>query len=186
MNITVLFFIILIAAWLLEWFVFTESHEKKKEVWSKAVLLKGLLSFMFLCAVSAGFLISTFFESSSVLCKNIGLFFIGSGLLLRYWTYRFTKPYFTRTIIPSEDQPLYSSGPYRFTRHPFHTGFFLIAAGTCLFISGHWLSLLFTFIFVGSALHYRMSLEEAFFQKKYGDIYVYWCRHRFRLVPFLY
>ncbi|WP_264183990.1 methyltransferase family protein [Bacillus shivajii] len=97
-----------------------------------------------------------------------------------------TKPYFSRTIIPQEDRPLFSRGPYRFTRHPYHSGFFFITLGITMFISGHWLSIVSTFLFIGSALHYRMSLEESYYQKQYGDIYPVWCRHRFRLLPFLY
>ncbi|MBB5173503.1 methyltransferase family protein [Texcoconibacillus texcoconensis] len=117
--------------------------------------------------------------------KFIGLVFLGTGTFIRYWTYFLTRPYFSKDT-KQQKLPLLSHGPYRFTRHPFHFGFFLLSSGLCLYISGHWFSLFLAFALIGSALHSRMSLEESQFQQHYGDIYQYWCRHRFRLLPFIY
>ena len=186
MKTAIILFIILLTAWLLEWFIYEETAVKRKEVGAKALLTKSVLALMFLCAILASYLLNMFSEGPTLISKFFGVMFLIQGLFLRFWTYRLTKQHFTRTIMPIEHRPLYSHGPFRYTRHPFHTGFFLIALGTCLFISGHWLSILFTFVFVGSALHYRMTLEEAVYKEKYGEIYTYWCRHRFRLLPFLY
>jgi len=181
-----IFFIFLLTAWSLEWFVFEETAKIGKEVRQKGFFNSSLLGFMFLCAVLFSALIGNMIGESTHFVKVLGLLFLTLGLFLRYWTYHITKPHFTRTLMLIDDRPLYSDGPFRFTRHPFHTGFFLNTLGICLFLSGHWLSILFTFIFVGSALHYRMTLEETLYSEKYGDIYIYWCRHRFRLLPFVY
>ncbi|SDZ64269.1 Protein-S-isoprenylcysteine O-methyltransferase Ste14 [Evansella caseinilytica] len=179
-------FYVLLAAWLMEWVVFKETATIGKGGKRKTFYIRVLLGVMFLCAVVSSFMIAKVSGKTYLAVKVTGLLILALGLFLRYWTYRFTKPHFTRTIIPLENRPLYSNGPYRFTRHPFHTGFFLNSLGGCLFISGHWLAVLVTFIFVGTALHYRMAMEESLYSEKYGDIYVYWCRHRFRLLPFLY
>lgn len=186
MNITFLFFIILLTAWLLEWFVFEETAKKKKEVSRNTIYVKALLPMMFISAILSSYLLGTVSEEVTFLFRLIGLFILFFGLFIRYWTYFITKPHFTRKMVIIENRPLYSSGPFRFTRHPFHMGFFFITLGICLFISGNMLSILLTFIFVGTALHYRMTLEESFYSKKYGDIYAYWCKHRFRLLPFVY
>lgn len=179
-------FIFLIAAWLLEWLVYVDTANKRKEGYIKAILIKFIIfvASTFSIFVSL-FLRATLGEPMSFTIST-GLISIALGLLLRYWTYYMTKPFFTRTINPLEERPLFSNGPYRFTRHPFHTGYFLIVLGICLFISGHWLVVFTTFLFVGSALHYPMTLEETIYYEKYGDIYLYWCKHRFRLLPFIY
>ncbi|MDG5788939.1 isoprenylcysteine carboxylmethyltransferase family protein [Evansella sp. AB-P1] len=186
MNIAFFIFIVLIAGWLLEWFVYEDTAKKRKGVKKNNLYIKGLLAIMFLCVILTSYLLSNVTEGTSNIAKMIGLVLITQGLFIRYWTYFITKPYFTRMIIPLENRPLYSDGPFRFTRHPFHTGFFFITLGIGLYISGHWFSIFFSFVFVGTALHYYMSLEENIYTKKYGDIYTYWCRHRFRLLPFLY
>ncbi|MBU9722188.1 MULTISPECIES: methyltransferase family protein [Bacillaceae] len=187
MNAGIFIFTILLTGWLLEWIVYQDTGKKtRKEVNKKALLYKLSLAGMFLLAVCASYSLSLLTESSMAYTKTFGLLFFSQGLFLRYWTYYLIKPHFTRTIVPLENRPLYSQGPFRFTRHPFHTGFFFISLGISLYISGNWLSILTTFLFVGSALHYRMAYEENYYQKKYGDIYIYWCKHRFRLLPFLY
>src|SRR5690554_942104 len=179
-------FIILIAAWVLEWFVYVDAARKRREGIGKTLLLNILISISFVFCIFIGFLLRSSVEEPMELTQYMGIIFLSQGLLIRYWTYYLTKPYFSRTIVPLENRPLFSNGPFRFTRHPFHTGFFLNALGVCLFISGHWVTIITSFLFLGSALHYRMTLEENMFYKKYGDIYVYWCKHRFRLVPFIY
>ncbi|MFA9559836.1 isoprenylcysteine carboxylmethyltransferase family protein [Evansella sp. AB-rgal1] len=186
MNITTLFFIILLTAWLLEWFVFEETAKKKKEVSKNTIYVKALLPFMFMSAILSSYLLGRFSEEITLWSQMTGVSFIFIGLLLRYWTYFLTKQHFTRKMVIIENRPLYSSGPFRFTRHPFHMGFFFITQGICIYLSGNWLSILITFIFVGTALHYRMTLEESFYSKRYGEIYAYWCKHRFRLLPFVY
>lgn len=179
-------FIILLSAWLLEGFVYVDTANRRKEGLIKSFLTKILISIAFLFSIFVSLYLRSNIEEPMSLTHNMGLISLAVGLIMRYWTYYLTKPFFTRSIILSEDRPLFSSGPFRFTRHPYHTGFFLIVLGICLFISGHWLTSLTTFLFLGSALHYRMTLEESLYYKKYGDIYLYWCRHRFRLLPFIY
>ncbi|MDQ0254643.1 protein-S-isoprenylcysteine O-methyltransferase Ste14 [Evansella vedderi] len=186
MEFTEILFIVLIFIWVLERFVYVETAQPRKEDTGKAFLIKGLLPTMLLCAILASSLLNTITDETTVMARFAGLVFLTQGLLIRYWTYFLTKPYFSRKIVAINNRPLFSHGPFRFTRHPFHTGFFFIALGICLFISSHWISILVTFLFVGSALHYRMSLEESVYAEKYGDIYTYWCRHRCRLVPFIY
>ncbi|MFD1639599.1 methyltransferase family protein [Evansella tamaricis] len=185
MNIAIIIFLILLSAWLFELVIFEETANKRKEV-KQELLMKTLITCTFLLSLTGSFLLGKTSGEPMLYTKTIGIIFLIQGLFLRYWTYYLIKPHFTRTIMPLANRPLYSHGPFRFTRHPFHTGFFLITLGINLFISGNWLSILPTFIFVASALHYRMTLEEAYYSEKYGDIYAYWCRHRFRLLPFLY
>lgn len=186
MTFTEILFTVLMFIWVLEWFVYVESAKSRKGEKKKALLIKGLVAFMLFCAATASLILHQLAEETTVIAKYTGLVFLAQGLLIRYWTYFLTKPYFSRTIVAIENRPLLSHGPFRFTRHPFHTGFFFIALGICLYLSSHWLSILFAFIFVGSALHYRMSLEESVYTQKYGDIYTYWCRHRCRILPFIY
>ncbi|MCD8509599.1 MAG: hypothetical protein LRY73_06750 [Bacillus sp. (in: Bacteria)] len=108
----------------MEWFVYIESGKTRKEENRKAFLIKGLVACMLLCAAFASVMLHQLAEATTVTAKYTGLVFIAQGLLIRYWTYFLTKPYFSRTIVAMENRPLFSHGPFRFTRHPFHTGFF--------------------------------------------------------------
>ncbi|WP_157812116.1 methyltransferase family protein [Alteribacter populi] len=149
-------------------------------------LVKGMILFTVILSLGSAYLLGKSINESMQMAKTSGLFFMLLGLILRYWTYVVTKTYFTRGIHHDEERPLYSHGPFRLHRHPYQTGFFFIVLGVTLFMSGHWLVLIVTFTLLGSALHYRMSLEERILQNRYGEIYEYWCRHRFRIFPFLY
>lgn len=180
-------FIGLLVIWFLERIVYVDTAKKKKKEGVKnSTLIKGMISATFLFSIFMSIVLRTTTVDPMSYTEGTGIIFLILGLSLRYWTYYFIKPYFSRMISPYDSRPLYSKGPFRFTRHPFHTGFFLNTAGLCLFISGHWISLLITFIFVGSALHYRMEVEENMYTEKYGEIYTYWCKHRFRILPFIY
>ncbi|WP_157184215.1 methyltransferase family protein [Evansella cellulosilytica] len=186
MNITSILFITLLIAWFVEWFIFQESTGKEKEVHNRALLLKGIVAITVLFSIIVSVLLRNVIGQQMSFSSIIGLFLLAQGIVLRYWTYFLIKPYFSRSISNNDVRPLFSHGPFRFSRHPLHSGLFLITLGIGLFLSGHWMSILCTFLLLGSALHYTMIMEESIFKEKYGDIYTYWCRHRYRLVPFLY
>ena len=48
--------------------------------------------------------------------------------------------YFTFTVMTSADQPVVTSGPYRFVRHPGYTGVLLIVIGAGL-VNSNWIGL---------------------------------------------
>ncbi|MBM7096958.1 hypothetical protein JSY36_14575 [Bacillus sp. H-16] len=186
MTISTMIFIALLTLWVAEWFIFKESPRLRKEVLRGSIRVKGLVAFTFVLSLAMAFHLGQLNIEPMWMAKSCGLFFLILGIALRYWTYAVTRTYFSRGLSYDENRPLFSHGPFRLHRHPYQTGFFFMTLGVCLYISGHWFVLLTTFTVLGSALHYRMSLEEEVLKRVYGEIYGYWCRHRFRIFPYLY
>jgi len=179
-------FFIVVTLWIIQFFLFKDQQGKEGQE-SKDSSLPLLQGAVLLCVIFS-LIFSNFYtlETESILLKLLSIYFLIIGIFIRYWAYYIMKDYFTRTIHPHKDRPLISYGPYRFARHPFQVGLFLITLGICLFICDHLVALLIVIPIMGSIFHYRMSLEEQLLSQKYGEIYSGWCRHRFRLFPFLY
>jgi protein-S-isoprenylcysteine O-methyltransferase Ste14 len=181
----IIIFGIVVGLWIIQFILFKDQLRKEDRTNRDGSLV--LLQACFLLCVIISIIFSRFYTGvESLLLRTISIVLLTMGIFIRYWAYYVMRHYFTRTIHQHKDRPLLSYGPYRFARHPFHVGLFLISLGLCLFICGHIIALLIVFPVFGSILHYRMSLEEQVLSEKYGEIYQSWCRHRFRLFPFLY
>jgi protein-S-isoprenylcysteine O-methyltransferase Ste14 len=84
----------------------------------------------------------------------------------------------------SSDQPVITSGPYRWLRHPSYTGILLIAIGAGA-AWGNWLGLGVLTLMTLVALVYRIRVEERALLEELGDSYrTYADLHR-RLIPFI-
>lgn len=177
MELLKIFFGVLLSLWFLEFFVFKDQQRKEEQQEKDLSLL--LIQGVFVICIAISYLFSSKFQwGPYFLIQEFGLVLMATGILVRYWSYAIMKEYYTRSIHPLKERPLLSHGPYRITRHPFHTGLLLIALGLCLFISHSWLVLTAVFPLMGSVLYYRMTLEEYQLHQKYGDIYLGWRRHR--------
>lgn len=178
-------FVVVVCLWVFQFFLFKDQLKKEGQGGRDSSLKLIQVGFFLCLLISFG--ISYYFpKTENLLLKQISILLLLKGIFIRYWAYYVMKNYFTRTIHPHKDRPLISYGPYRFARHPFHVGLFLIVLGLCMFICSHLFAILIVLPIMGSILHYRMSLEEQLLSQKYGEIYIGWCRHRFRLFPFVY
>jgi protein-S-isoprenylcysteine O-methyltransferase Ste14 len=92
--------------------------------------------------------------------------------------------YFTYTVQTSSDQPVITSGPYRFVRHPSYTGILLIAIGIGAAL-GNWLGLGALTLLTLVALAYRIHVEEIALLEDLGDRYRTYAEHHKRLIPFV-
>jgi protein-S-isoprenylcysteine O-methyltransferase Ste14 len=90
--------------------------------------------------------------------------------------------YFTFAVMTSPDQPVITSGPYRFVRHPGYTGVILVVLGAGL-IAGNWLGLAGWALLVIAPLLYRIHIEENALLSALGDRYAAYAAHHKRLVP---
>lgn len=185
MDKDMIIFGIVVSLWIIQFILFKDrlrKEDRSNRDTSLSLVQAGFLLCLFTSIIFANF----YTGEPSLFLRKISIIFLMKGIFIRYWAYYVMGKFFTRTIHPHKDRPLISYGPYRFARHPFHVGLFLITLGLCLFICGHIIAILIVFPVFGSILHYRMSLEEKLLLQKYGDIYQGWCRRRFRLFPFLY
>jgi protein-S-isoprenylcysteine O-methyltransferase Ste14 len=113
-----------------------------------------------------------------------GLVVAWVGLWLRVWAFRTLGEYFTFHVQTSEDQPVITTGPYRFVRHPSYSGLELIFVGVGL-LYGNWLGLAALAILPMVALVYRIRIEERALEAELGEAYRSFASTRARMVPYV-
>jgi protein-S-isoprenylcysteine O-methyltransferase Ste14 len=107
-----------------------------------------------------------------------------AGIALRWWSFRTLGRYFTFQVMTSADQPVITTGPYRYLRHPSYTGILLILAGVGLGY-GNVLSLAALIVLPLLGFINRIRVEEAALSATLGDRYTTYAMGRKRLVPFV-
>ena len=107
-----------------------------------------------------------------------------TGIALRWWSFRTLGRYFTFQVMTSADQPVITTGPYRYLRHPSYTGILLILAGIGLGY-GNLLSLVALIVLPLLGFINRIRVEEAALSATLGDRYTTYATGRKRLVPFV-
>jgi protein-S-isoprenylcysteine O-methyltransferase Ste14 len=112
----------------------------------------------------------------------VGIVVFSAGEALRVWAKVALGRYFTYTVMTSSDQPVITSGPYRFVRHPSYTGILLIVIGIGA-AWGNWLGLGVLTLLTLVALVYRIYVEEKALVEELGDRYRTYAEHHKRLIP---
>jgi protein-S-isoprenylcysteine O-methyltransferase Ste14 len=112
----------------------------------------------------------------------IGVVVMWVGLAVRVWAVATLGRSFRTTIEVDTDQPVISTGPYRWVRHPSYTGLLLIVAGFGL-TTGNWLSFLAGLVVPLPAVVRRIRLEEAELDRVLGAAYRTYASGRARLIP---
>ncbi len=105
-----------------------------------------------------------------------------AGFAMRRWSEMTLGRYFTFTVMTSADQPVITSGPYRFVRHPGYTGVLLVVLGSGL-VTGNWIGLAAWTLLVMAPLLYRIHVEEDALQTALGDRYRTYASGHKRLIP---
>lgn len=114
----------------------------------------------------------------------IGLGFLWCGFAMRVWSFHTLGRYFTFTVQTSADQPVISTGPYRFVRHPSYAGILLAVVGVG-FSFDNWASLVILIVATTCGLIYRITIEERALSEDLGGRYQSYAAGRKRLVPFV-
>jgi protein-S-isoprenylcysteine O-methyltransferase Ste14 len=113
-----------------------------------------------------------------------GLVVFWCGIALRFWSFRALGRYFTFKVQTSVDQPVITSGPYRFVRHPSYAAVLLMVMGVGLFL-GSWWSFAWLTASVFCGFLFRIRVEERALLLQLGDRYVTYAADHKRLVPFV-
>jgi protein-S-isoprenylcysteine O-methyltransferase Ste14 len=114
----------------------------------------------------------------------IGMTLFLAGFAMRRWSEMTLGRFFTFTVMTSADQPVITSGPYRFVRHPGYTGVLLIVIGAGL-VNGNWVGLAGWTVLVLVPLLYRIHVEENALLIALGDRYRGYAAGHKRLVPLI-
>jgi protein-S-isoprenylcysteine O-methyltransferase Ste14 len=118
----------------------------------------------------------------TALAFAVGMALYLAGFGLRRWSEMTLGRYFTFTVMTSTDQPVITSGPYRFVRHPSCTGVLLIVTGAGV-VNGNWFGLLGWTLLIALPLLYRIHVEENALLSALGDRYRSHAAHHKRLMP---
>jgi protein-S-isoprenylcysteine O-methyltransferase Ste14 len=92
-----------------------------------------------------------------------------------------SNSYAGSTILVEEGQPVVSTGPYAYVRHPMYSGALLLLAAMPLALGSWWSVLLFVAFF--PVLVWRILDEENFLRARLPGYTDYTQRVRYRLVP---
>jgi protein-S-isoprenylcysteine O-methyltransferase Ste14 len=104
------------------------------------------------------------------------------GLLIRVWAVVTLGPAFRTTVEVDAGQPVVTSGPYRWVRHPAYTGIVLIVAGFGL-AADNWVAAVACLLLPTLALLRRMRVEEDELTRVLGDGYEAYRVRTKRLIP---
>lgn len=114
------------------------------------------------------------FSKTNELSLLVGIIFLFTGQLLRYWSIGYDVNYNTRRSRTLHTDFLFTSGPYAYVRNPIYLGNFFIGLSYCVISNLWWSGIIFFPLFY---LHYNqiIILEEKYlrekFKEKYDDYY---------------
>ena len=116
--------------------------------------------------------------------RMAGVVVMWLGLALRVWAIAALGGAFRTTVEVEPGQPVVSSGPYRWIRHPSYAGLLLIVAGLGAAL-GNWLSLAACVVVPLPAIARRIDVEEAELNRVLGQAYRTYQSGRARVIPWL-
>lgn len=143
-------------------------------------------------AITAGYWLSYAFAWSGIGRMHpwntyfyIGFILIITGLAIRISSIIILDKYFTSTITRVEDHKLVESGLYGIIRHPAYLGQLIIFLGISMALAD-WLSIVGMMIPVLAGYLYRISSEEKFLLKQFGNEYSAYKKRTKKLIPYIY
>jgi protein-S-isoprenylcysteine O-methyltransferase Ste14 len=111
-----------------------------------------------------------------------GAIVMWTGLGVRVWAIAALGSAFRTTVEVDPDQPVVSSGPYGWVRHPSYTGLLLVLAGFGL-ARGTWPALAVCLVVPLAAIVRRIQVEEAELSHVLGERYCAYQARTKRLIP---
>ncbi len=114
----------------------------------------------------------------------VGVVLTVLGSLLRRYCWRTLGEYFTGDVKARADQPVISSGPYRWVRHPSYTAGMIMFIGIGLAL-GSWVSFGLLTIATIATYSYRVAVEERVLLETIGEPYGSYMKQRKRFIPYI-
>ena len=115
----------------------------------------------------------------------LGLSLIVLGIIIRQYSILILGRYFTLSVKVASDQKVVSKGPYKYIRHPSYLGILVTELGVGVAL-GSWEGTIFLLVASGSAIGYRIHVEEEALVSELGEDYVQYQKKTKRLLPFIF
>lgn len=114
----------------------------------------------------------------------LGVGLMVAGLVMRAWATLVLGEFYTRALGVETNQRIIQQGPYRLVRHPGYLGTLLLWVGGGL-ATGNTVALGIIVMLFALAYAYRIHSEEAMLSQTFGELYLAYARHTWRLIPFV-
>lgn len=122
------------------------------------------------------------YDTAVLFWTGIGLTWIGMGL--RHMAVVALGKYHVMTIYAEPRQPVITSGPYKYIRHPSYLGALIAILGIALATNSLPGSLVLIAV-TTTTLVLRIRTEDRYLAEQMSDAYKEYMRHTYRLVPFM-
>jgi protein-S-isoprenylcysteine O-methyltransferase Ste14 len=183
------FWTVYVWAFLPEWKVVQGGREGAKSAGSKdsgslKVILGGMWVALFLAYPLAFVSAWAFPKRWQLPLFVVGILLIVLGSMLRRYCWRTLGKYFTGDVKAMPDQPVITSGPYRWVRHPSYTAGMMMFIGIGLAL-GSWVSFVLLTIATIATYCYRVAVEERVLLETIGEPYASYMKQRKRFIPYI-
>jgi len=112
-----------------------------------------------------------------------GMAVVWAGAALRVWAYAELRQWYAVRIVLRSDQPLITSGPYRWFRHPLHMGLVIEMAG-CFAMHASWPKAALLLVAVATLVARNLQEDRAL-AAHFGPAFADWRTHAWDVVDLL-
>jgi protein-S-isoprenylcysteine O-methyltransferase len=184
-----IFWAIYVWAFLPEWKVVQSGRKGVKDANSKdsgslKVILAGMWVALLIAYPLAFVKAWSFPQRWQLPLFVVGVLLIVVGSLLRRYCWRTLGEYFTGDVKARPDQPVITTGPYRWVRHPSYTAGMMMFIGIGLAL-GSWFSFALLTIATIATYAYRVAVEERVLLDTIGEPYGSYMKERKRFIPYI-
>lgn len=113
-----------------------------------------------------------------------GVILCAAGYALVYWSGFALGKMYSKQVTIQQNHQLITENIYRYIRHPRYLGVILVALGLAL-IYRSWIGLVVIIPLV-AILILRITDEEAIMRQQFGESWDNYCKHSWRLIPYVY
>ncbi|WP_008586297.1 methyltransferase family protein [Niabella soli] len=121
--------------------------------------------------------------TKSAVYMGLGLLIL--GILLRFFIIASLGKFFTTNVTIRQEHVLKTDGCYKYIRHPAYAASLLSFAGFGISLNNQ-IALLVVLIAVRLAFYNRIRIEERLLVKHFGQQYIDYGKHTWRLIPFIF
>jgi protein-S-isoprenylcysteine O-methyltransferase Ste14 len=183
------FWAVYVWSFLPEWKVVEGGRQGVKDANSKdggslKVIMAGMGAALFIAFLIASVKAWAFPPRWQLPLFVVGLLLILLGSLLRRYCWRTLGEYFTGDVKARADQPVITSGPYGWVRHPSYTAGIIMFMGIGLAL-GNWLSFALLTVATIATYSYRVAVEERVLLETIGEPYGSYMKQRKRFIPYI-
>jgi len=175
----------------LQAFSSTEGIRERKGEAGKFVFRQRIVRIVLVLSLYIALFFIPFFDRHAMgvfndgsVARCLGVVLSALGFALVFWSGVALGRQYSADVTIQKEHHLISSGVYRIIRHPRYLGIIALSIGiSCVFRS--WIGLIASLFFL-AILSFRIRDEESMMLKEFGTQWEAYCKHSWRLIPYIY